>query len=149
MQMIKRRTHHAQYTVFNIFPCPQDVESMIIIGTNYGNIVRAGLNIQLPFICFTMQLLHKMHCTCNNGNKHDLPITAAFVCGRSTTGCRWDMNVKLICLTLFYSYKIIRCVWQRLLFRVSRASFLWTINYCEFIEKQHGIFLTATSLHNP
>lgn len=57
IQMVKGITSRAWHTVFNVPPRVQDVQSMIITGTNYGNSVRAGLNIPLLYICFNMRCI--------------------------------------------------------------------------------------------
>lgn len=57
MQMVKGIAPCAQHTMFYIPPRVQDVQSMIMTGTNYGSSIRAGLNIPLLYICFNMHCI--------------------------------------------------------------------------------------------
>lgn len=57
MQMVKGIAPCAQHTMFYIPSHVQDVQSMIMTGTNYGSSIRARLNILLLYICFNMHCI--------------------------------------------------------------------------------------------
>lgn len=96
MQMVKGIAPRARYAMLNIPSCVQDVQSMIITGTNYGTSVRAGLNIPLLYICFNMRCFMAATMTTNMAFQLQPPSSV----GGSPQGAG-ETSVKLICLTLF------------------------------------------------
>lgn len=140
MQMVKGIAPRARYAMFNIPSCVQDVQSMIITGTNYGTSVRAGLNIPLLYICFNMHCFMAATMTTNMAFQLQPPSSV----GGSPQGAgetwvlNWFVWLYFKCRTPTDVYNE-GCFW-----RASQSSVSYTHNRC--VVRLHWIFFTATRL---